>query len=139
MPTVLISSTNYNGQYGDITFFPDTGGTFNLGYQLIPYYYVADYVYGNYDVFFSAFNKTCQFDLTSSGVTPTPTVCSSDQFTITNNTVSPITVDNVTSPFTNVSLPQFTLSAFTGLIVCSCTTPTTSGGSVTNNGPCPNL
>ena len=63
MPTLLISSTNYNGQYGDITFFPDTGGTFNLGYQLIPYYYVADYINGNYDVFFSAFNKTCSFDI----------------------------------------------------------------------------
>jgi len=45
MPTLLISSTNYNGQLGDITFYPDTGGTFNLGYQLIPYYYVADYIY----------------------------------------------------------------------------------------------
>ena len=70
---------------------------------------------------------------------PIPTVCSSDQFTITNNTGSPITVNNVTSPFTNVSLSQFTLSAFTNLIVCSCTTPTTSGGSVTNNGACPYL
>jgi hypothetical protein len=65
MPTLLISSTNYNGQLGDITFYPDTGGTFNLGYQLIPYYYVADYIYGNYDIFFSAFNKTCSFDITN--------------------------------------------------------------------------
>jgi hypothetical protein len=70
---------------------------------------------------------------------PTPTTCSSNQYTITNNTNNVITVNNVTSPFTSVSLPQFNLSAYTSLIVCSCTTPTSSGGSVTNNGVCPYL
>jgi hypothetical protein len=70
---------------------------------------------------------------------PTPTTCTSNQYTITNNTNNTITVNNVTSPFTSVSLPQFNLSAYTSLIVCSCTTPTSSGGSVTNNGVCPYL
>jgi hypothetical protein len=70
---------------------------------------------------------------------PTPTTCVSNQYTITNNTNNTITVNNVTSPFTSVSLPQFNLSAYTNLIVCSCTTPTSSGGSVTNNGVCPYL
>lgn len=70
---------------------------------------------------------------------PTPTTCVSNQYTITNNTNNTITVNNVTSPFTSVSLPQFNLSAYTSLIVCSCDTPTTSGGSVTDNGSCPYL
>ena len=70
---------------------------------------------------------------------PTPTTCISNQYTITNNTNNTITVNNVTSPFTSVSLPQFNLSAYTSLIVCSCDTPTTSGGSVTDNGSCPYL
>jgi hypothetical protein len=73
------------------------------------------------------------------GSVPTPTVCSSNQFQITNNTGSPITVDNVTNPFNNNILPQFTLSANTALIVCSCTTPTSSGGIISNNGVCPYL
>ena len=45
MQTVLISSLSYLNQYGDITFYPQTGGTVPIGIQLIPYYYTADYVY----------------------------------------------------------------------------------------------
>lgn len=74
MPTVLISSINYSGQVSDITFYPQTGGTVNLGSQLIPYYYTADYVYGFYSLFFSAFNSTCTYEILSPTPTPTQTM-----------------------------------------------------------------
>jgi len=59
MPTALIQSVNYAGQYGDITFNPQTGGTVSVGVQLLPFNYVADYVYGVYVVCFSAFSVCC--------------------------------------------------------------------------------
>jgi hypothetical protein len=105
MPTVLISSTNYNGFYGDITYIPDTGGTYNLGYQLIPYYYTNDYVYGIYSIFFSAYNKTCEYEFILP--TPTPTVT----ITPTNTqTPTPTPTNTVTQTITPTITPTRTLT-----------------------------
>ena len=56
---IQISSVNFNNHVADITFYPDTGGTVNLGYNLIPYTTELDYVYGSYELYFSADNRTC--------------------------------------------------------------------------------
>lgn len=56
---IQITSVNFNNHVADITFYPDTGGTVNLGYQLIPYTVELDYVYGVYDLYFSADTRTC--------------------------------------------------------------------------------
>lgn len=61
--TVRITSNNFSGQTGDLTFYPDTGGTVNVGSVVIPYDYTADYVYGQYDVYFSAYTLTCNVTL----------------------------------------------------------------------------
>jgi hypothetical protein len=61
---------------------------------------------------------------------PTPPICSFNEYSITNNTSSPINVNNVVSPYTNVSLPQFNLQPYTILIVDSCSLPVAPGGSV---------
>ena len=74
MPTVLISSINYSGQVSDITFYPQTGGTVSLGSQFIPYYYTADYIYGTYSLFFSAFGNTCEYEIIPPTPTPTQTM-----------------------------------------------------------------
>jgi len=74
MQTVLISSLNYLNQYGDITFYPQTGGTVPIGIQLIPYYYTADYVYGQYIVCFTASSECCNFTFPDTFITPTPTI-----------------------------------------------------------------
>lgn len=129
MPTLLISSTNYNGQYGDITFFPDTGGTFNLGYQLIPYYYVADYIYGNYDVFFSAFNKTCSFEFILPTPTPTVTITPTNTITPTpTNTVTPsITLTRTLTPTPTISItPSITRTITPTISITPSITPTIS-------------
>lgn len=57
--SIIISSVNYNGVVGNITFYPSTGGTISLGSQTIPYTYVSDYPYGTYSIYFPTFNKTC--------------------------------------------------------------------------------
>ena len=56
---VTLTSNNYTGQIAQITFSAQTGGTYNLGNQLVPYIYDSCNYLGNYDLYFSAFNKTC--------------------------------------------------------------------------------
>ena len=57
--TILITSNNYSGYTADVTFYPDTGGTINLGYKIVPLEYFSDFPYGIYNLYFSAFTKTC--------------------------------------------------------------------------------
>jgi hypothetical protein len=68
---IQLQSTNYNGQLADITFYPCSGGSINLGYQIIPFTYTNDNYEGTYDLFFSAFSQTCQLIIACP--TPTPT------------------------------------------------------------------
>lgn len=56
---VVISSTNYNGQIANVTFYPDTGGTISLGANVLPHTFDLDYYYGSYELFFGAFGTTC--------------------------------------------------------------------------------
>ena len=72
--TVEILTTNYSGQTADITFSPCSGGTINLGSQILPYNYVTDYYYGDYSLYFSAYNSTCTFSIPCPSPTPTTTV-----------------------------------------------------------------
>ena len=73
MDTLKIVSTNYTGQSAVITYYPDTGGTINLGTQVLPYDYVAPYFYGTYSLFFPAFGSTCTLYVDTPSVTPTVT------------------------------------------------------------------
>ena len=41
--TVKIGSSNYSGETAIITFLPETGGTINIGSQVVPYDYTTDY------------------------------------------------------------------------------------------------
>jgi hypothetical protein len=162
-PTITsspISLTTYYGTWSDYTqvgalncgpilsgLTISTASTVNLGLGVVVNFLDGSPINTLY-VAFSTSNDTYTLRTNSNSVinnvggcdtSPTPTSCTSNQYTITNNTNNTITVNNVTSPFTSVSLPQFNLSAYTTLIVCSCNTPTTSGGSVTDNGSCPYL
>jgi hypothetical protein len=61
MPTTIqITTDNYDGQTAIITFTPDNGGpVVNLGSQVLPYDYNAEYVYGTYSLYFPEFDTTC--------------------------------------------------------------------------------
>ena len=69
--SVLISSVNYNGRVGTITFTPTTGGTISLGSQTIPYTYVSANPYGSYSIYFPLYNNTCNLTLTPPSYTIT--------------------------------------------------------------------
>ena len=49
METLRIFTDNYSGYSGDITFYPYTGGTINVGLQVLPYDYNTNYYYGIYE------------------------------------------------------------------------------------------
>jgi hypothetical protein len=86
--TVEITSNNYSGQTADITFFPCSGGTISLGEHVLPYTYESTYYYGQYSLFFSAYNSTCTYDIVCPSPTPTttqtPTVTPTNTPTPTN-------------------------------------------------------
>lgn len=68
--TVKLSSNNYSGKTADITFLPETGGTVSIGLQQIPFNYVTDYFYGTYNLYFSEYDYTCVFIISSSDALP---------------------------------------------------------------------
>ena len=54
MGTILeILTTNYNGQLADITFYPCSGGSINIGNVILPYNYQSEYYYGTYSIYIS--------------------------------------------------------------------------------------
>lgn len=68
MNTILLQTVNYSGQTAQITFYPETGGTINIGTVTMPYQFEVDYYYGTYDVYFPFYNNTCSLTVTQ----PTP-------------------------------------------------------------------
>ena len=68
---MLITTDNYDGQLADITFYPCSGGSINIGEVLLPYNYLSGYYYGTYNIYFPDFDKTCTLDVPC--LTPTPT------------------------------------------------------------------
>ena len=74
MATVIqILTTNYSGETAQITFTPCSGGTIDLGNQVLPYNYESENYQGSYSLYFSAFTKTCTFEIPCPTLEPTQT------------------------------------------------------------------
>lgn len=56
--SVTIYSDNLSGQTVDVTYFPASGGTIDLGPQVIPFTYVSDYYWGEYSCYSPTYNFT---------------------------------------------------------------------------------
>ena len=98
MSTIIqITSNNFNGQYADITFYPCSGGSINLGYQLLPYDYAQDNYEGTYDIYLSAYTQTCQ--LVISCPSPTPTTTSTPTPTPTPSVFTPASISDLVGWF----------------------------------------
>ena len=83
---IQISDANLSGQTAEVTFFPDTGGTLNLGYQILPCILELDYIYGEYKLYFPELLKTCDTSLINPNPTPTRTPTPTVTPTITQTT-----------------------------------------------------
>lgn len=93
--TLEILTTNYSGQIANIVFSPCTGGTINLGSQLLPYNYVSEYVYGDYELTFSGYGGSqCFLSVPCPSPTPTPT-----------QTVTPTPTNTLTPTVTPTNTP----------------------------------
>jgi hypothetical protein len=91
MATIQITSTNYNGQTAQVTFYSVNAPTtpVNLGPQTIPYSRSGNDVYGSYELNFTAYNKTCVVAL--NGTTTTTTTTAAPTTTTTTTTATPTT------------------------------------------------
>jgi hypothetical protein len=106
--TVVIGTRNYSGETADITFYPETGGTINVGSQIVPYNYSTDYFFGKYELYFSAYNFTCDFTISSTNSIPAPQ-------TITATTVEYDLFQRYTQDPENFSDVDLSGTTFSGL------------------------
>ena len=111
MATVIqILTTNYSGETAQITFTPCSGGTINLGNQVLPYNYESENYQGSYSLYFSAFTKTCTFDIPCPTLEPTQTPTNTPTPTSTNipPTQTPTPTSTDVPPPTNTPTPTST-------------------------------
>jgi hypothetical protein len=107
-----ISTDNYSGYTGDVTYYPSTGGTINIGLVTLPYDYITDYFYGTYDIYIPETAVTCTITnpappLPSPSKTPTQTPTNTVTPTLTpTNTVTPTLTPTITP--TNTVTPTET-------------------------------
>ena len=73
MSIIKIYSELYLGQVANITFYPLTGGTIELGSHTIPYEYENQYYFGQYYLIFTGSNNTCILNISEPIPTQTPT------------------------------------------------------------------
>jgi hypothetical protein len=111
---IQLQSTNYNGQIAAITFYPCSGGTISLGNQTIPYTYTNDNYEGTYDLYFSAFNQTCQLVITCPTPTPTTTRTPTPTPTLTRTPTLTPTPTNVPLCPQQIVVSNATTSSYNG-------------------------
>ena len=102
MPTIQIYSNNFSGQTGYLIFYPQTGGTINIGTVTLPYNYNTDYYYGTFVINFSGFSRTCNLQILAPSPTPTVTP------TITPSSTQPPSCDVLVGFITPTPTPSIT-------------------------------
>jgi len=109
---VSISSVNLSGLTTEVTFLPQTGGTaVDLGNQIFPFSYAADYYYGTYNCYVPLYAYTYIISILGPTPTPTPTVTSTPTITPTNTSTPTVTPTNTsTSTNTPTVTPTNTLT-----------------------------
>ena len=117
---VSIFSVNLSGLTTQVTFFPQTGGTVDLGNQVFPFSYISDYFYGTYNCYVPTYAYTYTIVVPEPTpiitITPTntqtPTITPSPTPTVTpTNTVTP--TPTVTPTETPTNTPTNTSSSTT--------------------------
>ena len=125
--TIQITTDNYYGQTAVITYYPDTGGTINLGSQILPYDYNTDYYYGTYSLYFPLFDKTCTLVIIAQTPTPTPTQTPTQTSTQTPTPTTTSTLGSTPPPTpTNTGTPTPTPTNTASVTPTNTSTPTTT-------------
>ena len=95
---VSIFSVSLSGLTTEVTFLPQTGGTVDLGEQVFPFSYVADYFYGTYNCYVPTYAYTYTVVVPAPTPTPTPTNTETPTPTPTNTHTVTITPTNTATP-----------------------------------------
>jgi hypothetical protein len=69
MPTIELYDNNHTGFNADITFSANTGGTYSLGNQVIPYTFYSNYPDGIYTLYYPQWGQTCTLEITGTVIT----------------------------------------------------------------------
>jgi hypothetical protein len=111
---VRITSTNLSGKTATVTFLPLTGGTVSIGSKTIPFNYVADYLYGTYEIYIPLYDYTYELEVVAPTNTPTPTPTSTPTPTVSETdtitptpTVTETPTETPTNTPTNTPTPTF--------------------------------
>ena len=102
---VSIFSANLSGLTTEVTFLPLTGGTIDLGTQVFPFTYIADYYYGTYNCYVPTYAYTYSVVV----VAPTPTPTQTETPTQTPTQTETSTPTQTETP-TNTPTPTITPS-----------------------------
>ena len=70
---VRILSNNLSGLTTNVTYYPESGGTIDLGEKVFPFDYLSSYYQGVYNCYVSTYDYNYTITITSPTVTPTNT------------------------------------------------------------------
>ena len=101
---IRILSNNLSGQTTNVTYFPDTGGTIDLGTQVFPFNYISSYYYGDYDCYVPTYGYNYIVNVPAPTPTPSPTE------TQTNITPTPTNTPTETPTNTPTNTPTETIT-----------------------------
>ena len=93
---IRITSTNLSGLTANVTFYPTTGGSENLGSEVIPFNNISVYPYGTYELEVPLYDRTYEI------VVPAPLTGQSAY----TETVRTVTVDGGYQPFSGAVLSE---------------------------------
>ena len=93
---IRITSNNLSGLTANVTFYPTTGGSENLGAEVIPFNYISDYPYGTYELDVPLYDRIYEI------VVPAPLTGQSAY----TETVRTVTVDGGYQPFSGAVLSE---------------------------------
>ena len=94
---LLISSDNFDGLIGNITFTPIGSSPISLGEQLLPYEYLNPNYYGTYNIYIPLYDTSCVLNVPPP--TPTPTITSTQTPTPTITSTQTPTPTITQTPF----------------------------------------
>ena len=95
---VRILSDNLSGQTTFVTYYPQSGGTIDLGVQVFPFPYLNSYYYGTYDCYAPTYDYTYSITIPEPTPTPTPTPTVTTTCTITPTVTQTPTPTNTKTP-----------------------------------------
>jgi hypothetical protein len=121
---VRILSNNLSGQTTNVTYFPDTGGTIDLGAQVFPFNYISSYYYGNYDCYVPTYGYNYIVNVPGPTPTPTPTTTPTGITPTVTSTPTNTPTPTLTQTPTNTPTPTITPTITQTPTITSTNTPT---------------